>query len=147
MSAPDRVIVDPAADGWVLASAGPFMTWLGPVWRRAAGAGFEYGLVGQQMHSNHRDIVHGGVIMAFADHALGRIAADLNPGDSFETAQIDVQFVAAAEIGSLLVGRAEIVRRTSSLFFLRGTLETAGKVVASAQGVWKTVKPARPAGN
>ena len=116
------------------------MTWLGPVWRRQGGDGFEYGIVGQEKHANHRNSVHGGVIMAFADYALGRTAVDLIGHDSQVTAQIDLQFVATAEIGSLLIGRGEIIRRTSSLFFVRGTIEAGGKIVASAQGVWKTVK-------
>jgi len=140
MSKLGHTVLDPAADGWVPAPAGPYMTWIGPVWRRETASGFEYGIVGQQKHSNHRNTVHGGVIMAFADYALGRAGVDLIGHDNQVTAQIDLQFVATVEIGSLLVGRAEIVRRSSSLLFLRGTIEAAGKVVASAQGVWKTVK-------
>ena len=135
-----RTAVDPAALGWELAPSGPYMNWIGPVWRRMAEGGFEYGIVGQEKHANHRNTVHGGVIMAFADYALGRVAVDMIGHDSQVTAQIDLQFVATAEIGSLLVGRCEIVRRTSSLFFLRGTIETGATTIASAQGVWKAVR-------
>lgn len=132
--------VEPGARRWEPAPSGPYMAWLGPVWKRQGENGTEYGLVGQEKHANHRNTVHGGVIMAFADYALGCTAIDLSGQDNQVTAQIDLQFVATAAIGSVLIGRGEIVRRTSSLAFIRGTIEAEGKIVASAQGVWKIIK-------
>lgn len=134
----------PPADGWEPVTTGNFLTLTGPFWRRQADDRYEYGLLAQSKHANHRNIVHGGVVMAFADYALGRAAADAVGHHNQVTVQLDVQFVSAAELGELLIGRGEVMRRTSSLFFLRGTVEVAGRVIASANGIWKAVKPLQP---
>lgn len=132
---------DAQADGWEIIPAGNFMSSIGPIWRKQAGSELLFGMLAQQKHANHRNIVHGGVLMAFADYAIGMTAATATGNIHQVTMQLDVHFVSAAEIGQFLIGRGEIIRRTSSIYFLRGVIEADGAVVATGQGVWKVVKP------
>lgn len=133
---------DPAADGWHLDPTGAFLTMVGPIWRRVADGETCYGFVAETKHSNQRGIVHGGMIMTFADYGVGMAAA--TPGEAFPvTVQIDVQFVSAAEIGDFVVSRNQLIRKTSSLLFVRGELTVGPRVIASVTGIWKKVPPHR----
>lgn len=136
---------DPKADGWEMIPAGNFMSSIGPIWRKQTDSELLFGMLTKEVHANHRNIVHGGVLMAFADYAIGMTAVSLTGNPHQVTVQLDVHFVAAAELGQFLIGRGEVIRRGSSVYFLRGVIEAGGKVVATGQGVWKPVKPPIPA--
>lgn len=133
------------ADGWAPIDGGEFMSLVGPLWRRVVDGRPEYGFLPDRRHANHRDIVHGGMIMTFADFVVGMAGAEATGNFHQVTIQLDVQFVAAAVIGELLIGRSEVVRATSSVVFLRGTIEARGSVVAIGSGIWKLVRPRGPA--
>lgn len=132
---------DPAADGWAQSTVGPFMSTLGPIWRKGTGEDIRYGLIAETRHGNHRGIVHGGVIMTLADFGLGSIMAELNGNNHQVTIQLDVQFLSAGEVGDFLVVGGQVLRRSSTLFFIRGTIGAADRLVASATGIWKAVRP------
>lgn len=131
---------DPTQDGWQVDRTGSFLTLVGPIWRKHVGSTTAYGLLTEPKHANHRGIVHGGMIMTFADYGIG-MAASREGGHASVTIQLDVQFVSAAEIGDFIISKHELVRKTSTLFFLRGELLVRSRVVATASGIWKAVKP------
>lgn len=132
---------DLGAEGWTAIDGGTFGDFVGPFWRRVVDGRSQYGFVADERHANHRNIVHGGMIMTFADYVVGMAGAELAADIHQVTIQLDVQFVSAAEIGELLVGHSEVLRATSSLVFLRGTIEANGRVVATGTGIWKRVRP------
>jgi len=132
---------DPSSDGWVPDAAGGFMTLIGPVWRKSVDDVIRFGMLAQQKHANHRGIVHGGAIMSFADYAVGMSMVAQSGNINQVTIQLDVNFVSAALMGDFITGWGEVVRRTSSVMFLRGTIEAPGRVVATVQGIWKIVRP------
>lgn len=131
---------DPSQDGWQPHPTGAFLTLVGPIWRRQDNGIPAFGLLAEPKHANHRGIVHGGMIMTLADYGIGMASAEIG-SDSSVTVQLDVQFVSAAEIGEFIVSQHELVRRTSSLYFLRGKLLVGDRIVATASGIWKAVKP------
>ncbi|HZY21335.1 MAG TPA: hypothetical protein VFE80_02925, partial [Beijerinckiaceae bacterium] len=53
------------------------------------------------------------------------------------TIQFDMQFVSAGELGEFIEIAPEVVRRTASLVFMRGTLVSGERVVATCSGIWK----------
>ena len=56
-------------------------------------------------HFNPQGIVHGGIISAIADSAVGlALRSKLSPGDTHRTAQLNVHFLAKGE-GNTLIGR------------------------------------------
>lgn len=138
---PEADQFDPAAHGWSETKVGTFMTSLGPIWTRGEGSAFESGLLTSAKHSNHRDIVHGGVIMSFADYGIGMVASKAYQDLNQVTLQLDVSFVSAARLGAFLVARGEVIRATKSLVFVRGQIMDGDTIVASANGIWKTVRP------
>jgi acyl-coenzyme A thioesterase PaaI-like protein len=132
---------DPRADGWIQESTPAFLTLIGPIWRKQANTQTVFGLLAELRHANHRRIVHGGTLMTLANYAAERICALSTDAKAQATIQIDVQFVSASEIGDFIISGWEIVRRTSSLVFMRGDLSAGSRRIAAVSGVWKIAKP------
>ena len=104
----------------------PAETHVGPFLRRVDGDGLAIGLVIAAHHCNEHGALHGGVQMALADYTVGATARH-GTTDSTVTVSFDAQFVDTARAGELVVGRAEVVRRTGSLVFVQGRLSCGGR--------------------
>ena len=93
---------------------------------------------------NRRGVVHGGVLSALLDSALGgAVVAGIRPEEWCATLQLSVQYLAGARHGPL---RAEgrMHRRARQCAFARGTiLDRDGQPVAHGQGSWY-VFPRKP---
>ena len=115
---------------------------MGDLWSRDDGGNFTVGLLTEEKHCNHYpDTVHGGVLMTFADNALGFGVVRELGGTGCFTASLQTQFASSARIGDFLTCRPEIVRKTRSLVFVRGLLKVDDRVIASADGIWKVMEP------
>jgi len=112
----------------------------GPYWVRGGRGDRMIGLLGEERHGNgHVGTIHGGVLMTFADIALGMGVVDAADTRDCVTLQLQMQFTATAPIGSFITCRPELVRRTSQIIFMRGLLLAGERTVASADGMWKLV--------
>jgi len=109
-------------------------------------------LPAEHVGNDNLGIVHGGALSTFADMALGCAAGHHLRGGAplddpktshFVTVQLQVQFLAAAQVGAMIVCRPEVVRATSQLLFVRGILESNGRPVVSADGIFKTLDAAK----
>lgn len=130
------------ADGWTSSEPGAFSGIVGSLWARGSGAEATYGFIAEARHSNgHLGTVHGGMLMTFADIALGCAVVAALGAPTCATASLQLQFVAAARAGDFITCRPEIIRRTSQLLFLRGLITVGDKTVASADGIWKVLEP------
>lgn len=140
MTTPENFVSLP----WERADDPVFERLLGPLWIRMEEAGPAYGLQTQERHDNGVGSVHGGVLAALADHALGRTLRMVGDWPRQATAQLDLQYVSAARPGDFVEARAEIVRSTAHLAFMRGILSVDERVVATAHGVWKISRRRKP---
>ncbi|MFT6774132.1 MAG: acyl-coenzyme A thioesterase PaaI-like protein [Paracoccaceae bacterium] len=128
---------DPAADGWTLEADSGFVGFVGPFWRSADGA--RYGFQSDARHANLIGVVQGGMIMTFADRALG-LAAWKAAGDRpCATVQFNAQFVSGVAIGAFVEIAPVVIRSTRSLIFMDGAVMVGDRPAATAQGVWKVV--------
>lgn len=114
-----------------------FIEHVGPVYRRADGA---YAFRAAQKHANLIQVVHGGMLMSFADRALGETAMAAADGANCVTVQMEMQFVDVARLGDWIEARPEVVKRTGSMVFLRTDLWAGERRVAAATGVWKILR-------
>lgn len=128
---------DPAAHGWKPQHDGGFGEFAGPFWQRPAETGFDYGFLADARHKNHRGIVHGGVLMTFADNSMGLTSWYANGEKPQVTAQLGVQFVAATHLGEFVEARCTVLRTTRTLVFVTALLSVGDRLVLSASGVWK----------
>lgn len=128
------------AQSWTLLTGTHFNETAGPYWTRPHDEGRDVGLLSEERHGNgHVGTVHGGVLVTFADIALGMGVVDSAGTRNCVTLQLQLQFTAAARIGSFLECRPELVRRTSQIVFMRGLIVAGNRTVASADGMWKLI--------
>lgn len=132
-------------EGWSIHTTGPFVELTGPFWSKGEGTGRQFGFLPRTHHANSIGIVHGGMIMTFADSALGQVVLDTIGGARCATIQFQTHFAAAVRIGDFVICRGEVVRRSLTLIFVRGILSVREKPVASVDGIWKVLahKPRR----
>lgn len=131
---------DPA---WEAIADVGFIAHVGPVYRRADGA---YAFRAAQKHANLIQVVHGGMLMSFADRALGETAMAAAGGANCVTIQMEMQFVDVARLGDWIEAHPQVVKRTGSMVFLRTDLNEGGRLVATATGVWKILRRRSEAG-
>jgi uncharacterized protein (TIGR00369 family) len=125
---------DPAANGWERVKAHNFGELIGPVWRRGDGL---FGILTADKHRNHRGIVHGGMLMSFADQAMGMTGRRATGDKPHATIEMNIQFVGSVQLGDFVEARCEVVRKTRSVLFMRSTLVVGERTVATASGIWK----------
>jgi uncharacterized protein (TIGR00369 family) len=130
---------DPAAAGWDPDDDEGFVALVGPMWRRRSGETDHYAFVAAPKHHNRRGVVHGGMLMTFADRALGRTCRYANAHKPQATIQLDVHFIDAVKVGEFVEAKCRVVRRTRTLIFASAELAVGARVVATANGVWKTL--------
>lgn len=136
------------ADGWRRLPVVRYTAAIGVSWSKLLDGRPIVGLPAEEHLANDNlGIVHGGAIMTFADIALGCGTAHATGGQAhFVTAQMQVYFTAAAQVGDFITCHPEVVRKTSSLIFIRGLIEASGRTVASVDGMFKLLDAAKFAG-
>ena len=130
---------DPAAHGWEMYTDEGFIGLVGPFWMRMEGEAPRFGFVMQKKHHNRRGVLQGGMLMTFADRSMGMTCWYANGKQPQATVHLDVHFVDAVQIGEFVEMKARVVRRTRSLLFMSGEITVGDRVVATANGVWKTL--------
>ncbi len=135
---------DLAADGWSDLEVTHFSATAGPYWVRRDADGVEVGLLSDERHSNgHLGTVHGGVLMSFADIALGVRVTEAIGAPLCATSQLSFHFTGAATIGSFITCRPELVRKTSQLVFVRGLFRSGERIIGTADGIFSILDQAK----
>ena len=127
---------DPVAAGWEHVEDEGFMATVGPIYAR----GEIYGFRAEQKHANLIGVVHGGMLMSFADRAMGIAAIKAAEGASCVTIQLEMKFLDAGRMGDWITAQPFLMKRTGSLVFLRGEVRDGERLIATADGVWKILR-------
>ncbi len=90
-----------------------------------------------ERHVNARGVVHGGMLMTFADACLGSVAWNGTNRTPCVTVSMQTNFMAPARLGDLVEARARMRQETRSVVFVSGDFFVAGKLIMTAQSVWK----------
>ena len=128
---------DPAEQRWKTLKSKGFFAEVGPLWSRRLNEGWEYGLLVEPRHENGVGVVHGGMLVTLLDQAISLVAWAANEQQPCTTIHLDTHFVAPSVAGDFIVARGEVVRKTSSLIFLRGALSVNDKQIMYGQGIMK----------
>lgn len=125
------------AGGWQPFSTPGFHEVVGQIYSRECEGHIHFGFIVEPVHKNRRSVLHGGLLAAFADRTLALAGRKANDGLPQATIELSLRFVDAVKIGEFVVSVPEVVRKTRSLIFMRGTLSVGSRVVATADGIWK----------
>jgi uncharacterized protein (TIGR00369 family) len=123
----------------------PFHQWVGMELVSVGDGEAELAMDLRPHHFNPQGIVHGGVITALADTAIGlAVRSRLRIGLTHRTAQLTVSFLAKAD-GGTLVGRGRMVHLGQRMGYGEGeVIDGAGRLLARATGTF-IVLPAQVA--
>jgi uncharacterized protein (TIGR00369 family) len=113
---------------------------IGPFYYKEIDDRLQFAFVAETKHCNAFDMIHGGVLMTFADFCLCMEATDHYKEESCVTVSFNCEFVAAGKKGDLVESTAELVRKTRTLAFVRGSVFAGDQTLLSYSAVVKLLK-------
>jgi uncharacterized protein (TIGR00369 family) len=114
-----------------------------PIYSRKTDAAVILGFVAEAAHTNSRGFVHGGLISALADNAMGLSCSHRLGGDaSLVTVNLTLDFLGSAQIGQWLEFTTEFVKSGGTLSFAQAFVTADGQPCARANAVFKLLKKA-----
>ena len=119
--------------------ADPFEDHAGPFWYRKAENTAQCRMLPDRQHLNSGGMVHGGLLMSFADYALAT-AAGATESKFALTAAITCQFLNAGRPGVPIEAEAEEIRAGKTLSFVRGLVSQEGKTLLACSGTFRPLQ-------
>jgi uncharacterized protein (TIGR00369 family) len=111
-----------------------------PLYSRQTDKAVIIGLRLARPHTNARGLIHGGLITALADNAMGYSCALVtNWTTSFVTISLSIDFVGAAEIGQWLAIESDVIKTGSTICFAQSLVKADDAVIARASGTFRVV--------
>jgi acyl-coenzyme A thioesterase 13 len=115
----------------------PIAELLGPIYYKGSGYELSLGLCAQAKHANLRGIVHGGVLAAIADMALGyTLAFATDPPQGLVTANLTIDYAGSAKIGDWMETRTDVQRQGGCLAFANCYIHVGEQRIVRASGVF-----------
>jgi acyl-coenzyme A thioesterase PaaI-like protein len=133
---------DLAAGGWVHDPGEGLLAHLGGLWHRTVDGEREFCFRAEPIHANRNGVVHGGMLMTFADRAFGSTVRKAGGAPRTATISLTTEFLAPMRIGSCAVVRPRVVKITGRLGFVQGFVTSGDDVVLAAQGIWRLARQA-----
>ena len=95
-------------------------------------------------HTNGRGLIHGGLIAALSDNAMGYSCAQSTGWTtSFVTISLAVDFIGTAKIGQWLAIESDVIKTGSTICFAQCLIKADDVTIARANGTFRVVpKPA-----
>jgi uncharacterized protein (TIGR00369 family) len=114
-----------------------------PLYSRHTEGAVQIGLRAGPAHANSRGFVHGGLIAALADNAMGlSCGLQLEPGANLVTVGLAVDFIAAAHQGEWLEIRPVVLKAGRSLAFCTATVHADERLCARANATFRALERA-----
>ena len=113
----------------------------GILFRNISDNQYEFKSIINENHLNAAGITHGGYLSALIDAGAGTAAHRAAENAPCVTISLDLKFIGASKVGDEIFGKVKILKKTKTLVFLFCELECNNKIITSASGVWKILKP------
>ena len=93
-------------------------------------------------HTNSRGLIHGGLIAALADNAMGLSCGVKLGGDGprLLTVGLAIDFIGTARIGQWLAVETDVIKTGGTLCFAQCFVMADGAAIARANGTFRVVK-------
>ena len=112
----------------------------GVLFRKISDTEYEFKSQIKENHLNAAGITHGGYLSALVDAGAGTAAHRSADNAPCVTISLDLKFIGTSKIGSEIIGKVKILKKTKTLVFLFCELNCDEKIITSASGVWKILK-------
>ena len=114
-----------------------------PIYQRKTPDAIILGLWLAKPHTNARGFVHGGLIAALTDKAMGHSCGRKMHGDhSLVTVSMAIDFIGSAQIGQWLTVETDVIKAGSTLCFAQCLVKADGATIARANATFRVVKKA-----
>ena len=114
-----------------------------PLYSRKTEDAVILGLMAQAAHTNSRGFVHGGLISALSDNAMGLSCSHRLGGEaSLVTVNLTLDFLGSAQVGQWLEFTTAFVKTGGTLSFAQAFVTADGEPCARANGVFKVMRKA-----
>jgi acyl-coenzyme A thioesterase PaaI-like protein len=113
---------------------------IGPFYYKEMGDTRLYAFKVEDRHCNVTAILHGGVLMTFADYCLSMEATNNYKEEDCVTISFSCEFVSGAAKGDLVECRASVTRKTGSLAFIVGEIFVGDATIFTFSSVVKRLK-------
>ena len=118
----------------------PFTDPWEPLYSQRTDGAVILGLRLAKPHTNSRGLIHGGLIAALADNAMGHSCAHVMGGvSSLVTISLAVDFVGTAEVGQWLAVESDVVKTGRTICFAQSLIKADGVVIARANATFRVV--------
>ncbi len=117
-----------------------------PLFARRTDKAVILGLRLAKPHTNGRGLIHGGLIAALADNAMGYSCAQVMGGhSSLVTIGLCVDYIGSAEIGQWLAIESDVIRTGRTICFAQSLIKADDAVIARANATFRVVPKTAPA--
>ena len=114
-----------------------------PIHAKVTAEAFILALRAGPQHTNSRGFVHGGLISALADNAMGLSCGQaIGGGARLLTVSLSVDFVGVAAVGQWLAVETAFVRPGKTLAFAQAFVTADGAICARANATFRVVRAA-----
>jgi uncharacterized protein (TIGR00369 family) len=111
-----------------------------PIYTRHTADAIILGLRLATPHTNARGFVHGGLIAALTDKAMGHSCGHKMRGvHSLVTVSMSIDFVSSARIGQWLTVESDVIKTGSTICFAQCLVKADDAVIARANGTFRVV--------
>ena len=112
-----------------------------PIYSRRTADAIILGLRLNTPHTNSRGFIHGGLIAALADNAMG-LSCGVKLGDGFRlvTVGLAIDFIGTAQIGQWLAIESEVIKTGRTICFAQSLIKADGVTIARANGTFRAIK-------
>src|SRR5258706_14741930 len=91
-------------------------------------------------HTNARGFVHGGLIAALADKAMGHSCGyKMRGAYSLVTVNMSIDFISSAQVGQWLAVETDVIKTGSTICFAQSFIKADGVIIARASGTFRVV--------
>jgi uncharacterized protein (TIGR00369 family) len=112
-----------------------------PLYSRKLEGAVQIGLRLGPAHCNSRGFLHGGVIAALADNAMGLSCGTLLPSvEGLVTVTLGVDYVGSASIGQWIQIEPRVVKAGRSMAFADALVTADGAVIARANAAFRVAR-------
>ena len=119
-----------------------FGALIGPLYLRKPREGriYAWGFRATDKHLNPASIVHGGMLVSFADTCLGALAFFAAGKTPSSTVDLATSFVAPGRAGDWIECTGTVTRTTRDLVVLTGRVYGADRTLVDLKGIWKILR-------
>jgi uncharacterized protein (TIGR00369 family) len=112
-----------------------------PMFEKTTADAVFFGLYLRDAHTNRRGLIHGGVIAALADKAMGHSCGHkmraLNA--SLVTVSLSLDYISTAKIGQWLTVETDVIKTGKTLCFTQCLVKADGEVIARGNASFRVV--------